>query len=357
MRWRLRGWSWPTDDDDAELDRLLAETWEAAAAATGGLLDIQAGKAALLAAAAQQAARPSGSPAPSAASAAGQTARPADPRPGRRRLTARVAAAAGAVAVLIAVAVAGAAGAFSTRNAQQIQTDAFVARVRHALAAQAGGGLVGYSRNVLAPGTVVEPVPDSWGTWPGGAGSPRSGLAAAVMISWTYQSESTMTALDAAGQPVATEQNTAGWHGGSTTVAVDYRGRTWWRATLAPLHGRPGHRPPVQPRCSATNVIPASETWQAFIRQELSCGAFTEDGRQRVDGIDAIKLTGSNGEVLWIDPSTYLPVRQAGGPGDPGVTDFRWYRATPASLANLKVIIPAGFRRVAPPRLPLTKRR
>jgi hypothetical protein len=346
MRWRLRGRGWPKDDDNAELDRSLVETWEAAAAATGGLLDIQAGKAALLAAAAQQAARPPGSPAPSVASAAGQTARPADPRPGRRRLTARAAVAAGAVAVLIAVAAAGAAGAFSTRNGQQIQTDAFVARVRHALAAQAGGGLVGYSRTVLPPGTVVKPGLDNWGTWPGGAGSPRSGLAASVMITWTYQNDSAMTALGAAGQPVATEENTAGRHG-ITTVAVDYRDRTWWRATLAPLHGRPGARTPVEPRCSAPNVIPAPETWQSFIRQELSCGAFTEGGRQRVDGIDAIKLTGSNGEVLWIDPRTYLPVRQA-GPGTPGVTDYRWYRATPASLAKLKVTVPAGFRRVAP---------
>jgi hypothetical protein len=346
MRWRLRGWNWPKDDDNAELDRLLAETWEATAAATGGLLDIQAGKAALLAAAAQQAARPSGSPAPSVSSAAGQTARPTDPRPGRRRLTARAAAAAGAVAVLIAVAVAGAAGAFSTRNGQQIRTDAFVARVRHALASQAGGGLVSYTRTVLAPGTVVEPEPASWKDLPGGGRSPRQGLAAAVMISWTYQSESATTAVDAAGQPVATEQNTAGRHG-MTTVAVDYRDRTWWTGWTATLARPRGARAPVQPSCLPPGVWPNSGPGQSFIRQELSCGAYTEDGRQRVDGIDAIKLTG-NGVVLWIDPGTYLPVRLV----FPGarVTDFRWYRATPASLAKLKVTVPVGFRRVAPPR-------
>jgi len=346
MRWRLRGWGWPKDDDNAELGRLLAETWDAAAAATGGLLDIQAGKAALLAAAAQQAARPSGSPAPSVARAAGQAARPTDPRPGRRRLTARAAAAAGAVAVLIAVAVAGAAGAFSTRNGQQIQTDAFVARVRHALAAQPGGGLVGYSRTVEAPGTVLEPEPGNWKDLSGGGRSPGPGLATAVMISWTYQSEATMTALNAAGQPVATEENAGGWPG-TTTVAVDYRDRTWWRAaTTLPRDAR--HRRPAQPRCSAPDATAISGTWQSFIRQELSCGAFTEGGRQRVDGIDAIKLI-SNGEVLWIDPGTYLPVREAGA-GAGGVTDFRWYRATPASLAKLKLTVPAGFRRVAAPR-------
>jgi len=227
---------------------------------------------------------------------------------------------------------------------QQILTAAYVARVQHALASQAGGGLVGYARTVSVPGTVVEPKLGNWETWPGGAGSPRSGLAAAVMIGWSYQSESTATAVGAAGQPVATEQNTAGRHG-ITTVAVDYRDRTWWRATLALS---PGARAPVRRRCLIRGVLPGSETWRSVIRRELSCGVYTEDGRQRVDGIDAIKLTGSDGEVLWIDPGTYLPVRQA-VPGA-GVTDFRWYRATPASLAKLKLSVPAGFRRVAPPR-------
>jgi hypothetical protein len=273
-------------------------------------------------------------------------------RPGWRRRMPLVLAsgAVAAVAALLAVLLTGPPGGGTGRE-EQIQTDAYIARVEHALASQAGGGLVGYARTVSAPGTVVEPELGNWKTWPGGAGSPRSGLAAAEMVSWTYQNEAAMTALGAAGQPVATEQNTSGRHG-LTTVTVDYRDRTWWRATQAPLAPPPGHRIPVQQRCPSTGVLPGSETWQSFIRQELSCGAYTEDGRQRVDGIDAIKLTGGNGVVngvvLWIDPATYLPVRQA----DPGarVTDYRWYRATPASLAHLKVTVPAGFRQVAPPR-------
>jgi hypothetical protein len=348
MRWRLRGWNWPKDDDNAELDRLLAETWQAAAAATGGLLDIQAGKAALLAAAAQQAARPSGNPALSVSSAAGQTARPTDPRPGRRRLAARataVAGAAGVAAALLAVLLPGSPGSRAGRE-EQVQADAFVARVQHALASQAVGGLVSYARSVVAPGTLVEPEPDSWKVLPGSGRSPGPGLAAAETVSWTYQSESVMTAVDAAGRPLAAEENAAGRHG-ITTVAVDYRDRTWWRVTLAWPRGA---RTRVQPRCAPAGVLPTRD-WRVDIRLELSCGAYTEDGRQRVDGIDAIKLTGSNGVVLWIDPSTYLPVRLAvPGAGAGHVTDFRWYRATPASLAKLKVTVPAGFRRVAAPR-------
>jgi hypothetical protein len=263
----------------------------------------------------------------------------------KRRLTARAATATGVAAALTAVGVAGLTGAFGPGNGQQVQTAAYVSLVRHALASQADDGLVGYARTVLPTGTVVEPKRGNWETWPGGAGSPRSALAAAVMIAWSYQNESAMTALDAAGQPVAAEQNTASGRHGVATLAVNDRDRTWWRATLTL---KPRARTPAQPSCFSPGVLPGSESWPSAIRQELSCGAYTENGRQRVDGIDAMKLTGSNGVVLWIDPATYLPVRQAGPGGR--VTDFRWLRATPASLANLKVTVPAGFRRVPPPR-------
>jgi hypothetical protein len=263
----------------------------------------------------------------------------------KRRLTARAATATGVAAALTAVGVAGLTGAFGPGNGQQVQTAAFVSLVRHALASQADGGLVGYARTVQPAGTVVEPEPGNWKDLPGGGRSPRSGVASAVMITWSYQNESAMTALDATGQSVAAEQNTASGRYSVATLAVNDRDRTWWRATLTL---KPRVPAPPQPSCFSPEALPAHETWQSFIRQELSCGAYTRDGRQRVDGIDATKLTGSNGVVLWIDPKTYLPVRQAGPGGR--VTDFRWYRATPASLAKLKVAIPAGFRRVAPPR-------
>jgi len=263
----------------------------------------------------------------------------------KRRLVARAATATGVAAALIAVGVAGLTGAFGPGNGQQIQTEAYIAHVRHALAAQAGGGLVGYARTVLPADTVVEAKPGMFGTWPGGGGSPRSALAAAVMTTWTYQNRSVLTALGAAGQPVTAEQNTAPGRYSTATLEVNYRDRTWWRATLTLT---PRARPPAQPSCFSPGFLPRGRSWPSDIRQELSCGAYTEDGHQRVDGIDAMKLTGSDGVVLWINPATYLPVRQA-WPGV-GVTDYRWLRATPASLANLNVAVPAGFRRVPPPR-------
>lgn len=50
MTRRFRDWLSPRGDDDAELDALLAETWEDGAATLAKVLDIEAGKAALLAA-------------------------------------------------------------------------------------------------------------------------------------------------------------------------------------------------------------------------------------------------------------------------------------------------------------------
>jgi hypothetical protein len=49
MRWRLRGRRGPGDGGNAELDARLSETWEAGAAAVGKMLDLPAGKEALLA--------------------------------------------------------------------------------------------------------------------------------------------------------------------------------------------------------------------------------------------------------------------------------------------------------------------
>jgi len=89
-------------------------------------------------------------------------------------------------------------------------------------------------------------------------------------------------------------------------------------------------------------------------------------GHQRVDGIDAIKVTGGadsgivlwassdGGITLWLDPHTYLPVQLAGteataGPKPAAVLiHFRWLPPTQANLAQLTGTIPPGFHRTYP---------
>jgi hypothetical protein len=352
MTWRLRGRRSP-GDDDARLDTLLAGTWNAAAEATGKVLDIQAGKEALLATCGQQ--QPPGT-AGSAAPRASEVLRPPALkayRQLRKRRTAHALTAAGAVAALAAGALTAAdvTGAFDSGSSQQIQPTAYMTRVEHALATQAQEGLVGYSRTVLPPGTVIEPVGvNSWETIEptSGAPSPRSPFTADVMVMWEYQDSAAEVTSTATGQPVFAEQSTTTGRR-ETAVEVSYRDATWWRVTQAV---NPGAQVPA-PVCSRLSD-PGSNGWWAYIGQELPCGVYHQDGRQWVDGIDAVKLTGNSGRVvIWIDPATYLPVRETDSMGPPGVgpaqIDFRWFPVTPASLAHLKVSVPAGFRHVQGP--------
>jgi hypothetical protein len=92
--------------------------------------------------------------------------------------------------------------------------------------------------------------------------------------------------------------------------------------------------------------------WPTRINDGLTCKVFTVDGRQRVDGIDAIKMA-MRGGIGRCGQSRrpYLLVRiiiDLGGA--PEQTDFRWLPPTRASLAELQVTIPAGFTQVPPPR-------
>ena len=102
--------------------------------------------------------------------------------------------------------------------------------------------------------------------------------------------------------------------------------------------------------------------WKQIIQAGLTCGMFTVAGRQWVDGVDAIKLTGHTpaaGTTIWVDPSSYLPVRLtgrvqliAGGTDKQDAAtltiDFRWLPPTSANLKELTAPIPNGFRE--PPR-------
>jgi hypothetical protein len=73
---------------------------------------------------------------------------------------------------------------------------------------------------------------------------------------------------------------------------VNYRDATWWRAAsqVPPAPSAPAPR-----RCGGPGLDLGPGGWPDFIRYQLSCGGYTVSGRQRVDGITAIKLTGGDG--------------------------------------------------------------
>lgn len=332
MRWMLRGRRGPSDGGNAELDAWLSETWEAAAAAVGKMLDLPAGKEALLASSGLLLERTAELPAPA------RMTRRVTRR--RRRLALR--SAAGAAAALAASAVAlvavGVPGERHNGTQGPVVNAAYVVkRVDSALSAAEPAE--------IAQMTVTTSGPDGTTT----------------AEEWSYGDQSRSIANSPAGHP-AYEAS----FGGSVYTLVSYPARVWAR------HHRPA-APVLRPGgCEpGVAVVPMLfQPWQTVIRFSLSwlpatvvrdlhaaisCGALTVAGRQRVDGIEAIELKSRPGspipETIWVDPGTYLPVRVVArsrlGVGVLRQTaDISWLPPTAQNLARLTVLIPAGFRQV-----------
>jgi len=221
-----------------------------------------------------------------------------------------------------------------------IQTAAYVTRIEQALSESGQANLVGYSSTILPSGSSVVLLADGLQISFAPGATPSPGLR--TLVRWSYRGTDKISAFTASGRPVFDERLTTA--GGGPAEAVIYGKATWWRA--APT----GTQATVPPTCGK-GVDLGAGGWPAFIRFELSCGAYLMHGRERVDGVDALKLTGNRGLVaLWIDPKTYLPVRAVFDLGQrPVQTDFRWLPPTPANLAHLSLQVPPGFRQVHPP--------
>ncbi len=269
-------------------------------------------------------------------------------KPGRRRrrLLAITAGAAVGAAVAGLLAVLLPESPVSTGR-QQIRTTAYVTRIERALAYPRQDALVGYARTVYSPGTVLQPTA-------GLSAGPGSGSRWRVhsTVTWAYQGSLKTSAFTAAGRPVFTERTTRAG-GAARTLAVIYANATWWRATV------PASPPGRATTCPAgiTPGLTIIARWAAFIRNQLRCGGYHMDGRRRIEGIDAVKLTGGKALVaLWVNPATYLPVRVisgfeagAGGARGRGQTDFRWLSPAQTTLSQLSMAVPPGFRQVPPP--------
>lgn len=191
------------------------------------------------------------------------------------------------------------------------------------------------------------------------------GNLAIVRDTWRFGARyRTMSEKD--GRPISESWVRTG-HGKPTLVSVDYPQRTWGSSAYAPTQQETN-----TDLCHADGLplfamkAATAADWNSIVESGLRCGLFHVAGRQRADGIDAIKLTGrfpQSATVLWVDPHTYLPVRMAtnvlvlsvlSANGHEAVTakvriwtDFRWLAPTHASLARLSATVPPGFRHVS----------
>jgi hypothetical protein len=197
------------------------------------------------------------------------------------------------------------------------------------------------------------------------AATSSSQAAPATAKEWSYGDQWRAVTYSSSGHLLYDE----GSGTASLYTVVNYRTRAWARqhesgrpAALAP--GARGCVPVVaalpllfQPGLPAggpdASWLPS--TVAKDLRAAVSCGNLASAGTQRVDGIEAIKLTSSPDslipETIWVSPGTYLPVRVVirPGPGTPGPwqsVNITWLKPTTQNLANLTVPIPAGFRRV-----------
>jgi hypothetical protein len=257
------------------------------------------------------------------------------PGPRRRWLfpAAAVVSAAAVVATLLAVLLPGSPG---PGPGGPVTTDAYVAHVEQALNEAGQDNLMTYARTSYPDGVTLRPLP---GSEEAGA---TTGMNADATVRWSYQGTLELSAY-AAGRPVLTQQVRAA-SGQLVTTVVTYSQRTWWRSSQRLS------TPDGTVTCGGPGVQFGQGGWPSYIRAELRCGGFAQDGRHRVDGIDAIKLTSRHaGLTLWVNPSTYLPVRLTRPGQAASVTDFRWLAPTGARLAQLNIAIPAHFRQVAAP--------
>jgi hypothetical protein len=117
--------------------------------------------------------------------------------------------------------------------------------------------------------------------------------------------------------------------------------------------------------------------WSSFIKATLDCGAATVTGQVRINGQEVIRITGKPitvrlsprygktvhehyARALWtlfVNPSSYLPVRMIGvtetfgGTGGQtrfeSVTNVQWLPPTTANVAQALVTIPPGYHRVS----------
>jgi RNase P protein component len=300
----------------------------------------------------------------------------------QRRMAIRASVAAGtalAAAAAVIIVTSGAGHRPQGGGATQTQTVAYVtSRTQQALAAEERKGraieeILTSGRHVTFGFTVLNMALSKEKNPVGSAVLPGvlAGVSAERMVTWLYRQRILYEGFSAAGTQVFNSTfNVITTRSGRQVTKVygaAYPARTRWKTDLG---GQSGPLPPLTCQ-TVIGVAPLGSSWRAALSKAVSCGLFRLDGRQRVDGVDALKIASKpdNGlparETIWVDPATYLPVRvavafrSAHAAQSLLVYDYRWLLPTKGNLAALRAAvrgaaIPPGFRKLPPNYLPLS---
>jgi len=128
-------------------------------------------------------------------------------------------------------------------------------------------------------------------------------------------------------------------------ISVDYVGKTWSDTKNSPL--------------TIDNVDNPALIANDLKSKQWTARDTTLNGRAAIEltlkdkVVQGKSTVNSWIEYLWIDASTYLPLRDTETFGPPnmvshGITEWQYLPATPANLAKLTPPIPSGFKRVFP---------
>jgi hypothetical protein len=183
---------------------------------------------------------------------------------------------------------------------------------------------------------------------------PGAGQSRTLTTGWLYESPKRLImvrSFPGAGIEVRAASQSAWPVTGIALTIINYRTSTWFRRTV---HFPGGTLPaPSCQRPWAGSIYVSA----AALRHLVGCGDYAVAGRQQVDGEQTLKLVlvkvrgmkVKPFETVWVNASTYLPVRFVIGPTAAlgRQIDLRWLPATTGNLAHLTLHVPGGFKQVS----------
>jgi len=281
----------------------------------------------------------------------------------RRRHQVRAAVAAGtaAVAAIAVIAATSAGSAGTTPAPHPVPTVALLAKIERAIASKARSAPVLQIKTTY-PAALEPTPPDPFSL----VAAAQGGFSTTI---WTRRNALKFDWFDGKGHILSADLTTVrGLRG--TDTHVEYDSPSWYRMPINFFVYKW-----ALPKCDVLPHGPGEpQSWAPRhlakeIKNALACGQVKFAGHQRIDGVDAIKLSFATGHVrvewtewkpkvravtrsaMWVDAHSYLPLRYRSTLTEVGArhrstsvqTDFLWLRATKSALAKLRLVIPRGF--------------